>query len=117
MVIDMTLRKLPRMPKWRVRQYQDGVWNEIAPMLVEADTPLAAAEMIAGAGIRSSGPDGAYCIAVWLAGNIPDPVYFWAAPAVQRPAVQPNSPGQTTPTQRTSSSPYRQAAALSEAAA
>lgn len=82
----MTLRKLPKMTIWRVRHYNDGVWDEVAPRIVEAATALAAAEAILGSGVQANGPEGAYCLSVWRAGEIPEPTYFWPAPVAKRPA-------------------------------
>lgn len=65
------------MPRYKIRCYDAGIWDGIAPVEVEAATMREAAEFACGGPLCSDHSDDRLRAAVWIAGSIPEHTYFY----------------------------------------
>lgn len=65
------------MPRYKIRCYDSGVWDGLAPTEVEAATMKEAAEIVCGGPLCDSVADERLRAAVWIAGSIPEHTYFY----------------------------------------
>lgn len=69
------------MPRFKVRCYIRGIWDQVAPVEIEAFSMMEAAEAIAGQPLCRAAHEDRLRAAVWTAGAIPEATYYYLPPA------------------------------------
>lgn len=88
------------MVRWKVRTYRSGVWDELPPRTIDAESREAAAELVCGVTmVAGPGPYGTYRAAVWNPDDIADVKYFYVKQARKR-GIAWIVPGKDTTTSR-----------------